>query len=343
VLLEVGASSLNYQSERWAIEFSADGNEILFITEGAGVRRVHVRAKISMTAGHWRNLCLTYDSYYCRVYMGSILLFNLAASVDHGISDGTGVTTFPGRPTRNSVSINNANGQLDVLETFNYPLPASLVGDLTLSYSTEYYQIEDQGAIVFRNTPFRQEPFTQGQSSRYYFTYPYREGSYIHRIRIMSSGKSEELRQIVTLKSLSQIEYSFTGIGNTPASGLILASKDHALNGGLGVIEFLAQVTADLNLAAPNAVSTSRDFGDSYPVSIDFPKQRINVIPRSLLTHWRFDGRAESDSGDSFGVIEPPISPNYGVSPFGRGLLVDLANSAPCYDIFRNDGSVAAC
>ena len=125
----MGSHSPGYNDEFWGLEFDANGDHLLFSSEGGGQQYIYADAPVSLSSNSWYQIVLTYNTN------SSTLYTNGQAAVTGG-----GVREYPGLAAREALGFNvgsdstggeQAFGLFDDLETFNYPMSAS---DVNLGY-----------------------------------------------------------------------------------------------------------------------------------------------------------------------------------------------------------------
>ncbi|HZM03004.1 MAG TPA: LamG-like jellyroll fold domain-containing protein [Candidatus Saccharimonadales bacterium] len=116
-LIYLGDSATN----RWSLELTNSGSSIVFVTASNGSPVTILSTNVSLDSGHWTQLTLTYGPGGAALFTNGVL----------AVTNNVGVTLWPDLATRSNYGIvlgNNSagtaplNGQIDELETFNYPL-----------------------------------------------------------------------------------------------------------------------------------------------------------------------------------------------------------------------------
>jgi hypothetical protein len=127
-LISIGQWTTNASVGCWNLSISADGNQLLFITQTNGAGVTNLVAPVSFTSNTWYQVALTYTSSNSAVYVDAV----------QAGSNGTGVVHYPSALVRalDGFSIGSsrsgteqARGQFDDLETFNYALTAAQIAE----------------------------------------------------------------------------------------------------------------------------------------------------------------------------------------------------------------------
>ncbi|MGB7745826.1 MAG: Ig-like domain-containing protein [Verrucomicrobiia bacterium] len=128
----------------WALAFSADGTQLNFITQTNGVGVTNVSCTVNWTSNDWHQLVLTYGP-------GNSAIFIDGQAVE---TNGMGVGYYPDATALNNgfyigsdnAGNNQAGGQFDELETFNYPLSEAWVESNYTNYPVLLPSIQVQPA-----------------------------------------------------------------------------------------------------------------------------------------------------------------------------------------------------
>jgi hypothetical protein len=143
--ISVGQFTTDHSYGCWNISISADGNSVSFITQTNGAGMTNLVAPISLSSNAWYQIALTYSSTNSIFYVNG----------QQTGTNGAGVSYYPDPLVRafDGFSIGSdrngnqqARGQFDELETYNYPLSAANIlrpidsdGDgLPDSWETQY-------------------------------------------------------------------------------------------------------------------------------------------------------------------------------------------------------------
>ncbi len=135
-LIEVGSYSWPASYGFFSLFFKHDGNEIRFSSQNENGQSFDwLSSGIEWTAGQWHQVVLTYSPEETKLYLDDaapvtgpgITIVPNATVRSHGFAVGTN------RSGNAGVAGERINGQIDELETFNYPLAAS---EITSNYMT---------------------------------------------------------------------------------------------------------------------------------------------------------------------------------------------------------------
>ncbi len=123
-LISVGQWTSNASYGCWNLSISADGTQVFFISQTNGIATTNLVASVSFSSNTWYQIALTCTPSNSAFYINAQPV----------VTNGTGVAYYPDAFVRavDGFSIGSsrngteqARGQFDDLETFNYPLSAS--------------------------------------------------------------------------------------------------------------------------------------------------------------------------------------------------------------------------
>lgn len=336
ILAESGLPEDNYSEGRWSFVVSPDGNQILFKTSNELTTTTNLVAPADLVAGEWRHICLAYSPTSSALYIG-----------DRQVATGSGVDKYPDKPLRESAGLAVSNnrlgttpigGEIDTLETFNYPLfSAQASCHLPVGVNIISREKTQNPTVITEPATFPQEPATIGQAAKYFISWRYLEG------RVVLWGNSVQrpvVQQVgVTLESLHYVgtlNYDMWGV-NSPSSGSFTTSADQ--QGALYGVNYTATGSTRLSLGAGGIwAATSCEYENLVVDHLDYAGN-LYAMPQSRLRRWPFDITTTSESGD---IAKKVHSFNFNITPalFGNGLLINGESCAPSYNILQNDGNV---
>jgi len=108
----------------WALVLSPDGTTLNFITQTNGIGTTNLSATVNWASNDWHQVVLTYSATNSALYLDGQVVVNGAGVVYW--PDATALTNGFYIGSDNAGN-NQARGQFDELETFNYPLSAALI------------------------------------------------------------------------------------------------------------------------------------------------------------------------------------------------------------------------
>jgi hypothetical protein len=129
-LIEVGGWSWDNTYGWWSLYFDPNGNTIYFSSQANGEWTSYCAVPISWTSGNWHQVTLAYSLEGTGLYIDG-----------QQVASGVGIQGYPSFAVRTATGFNvgsdyfaceQARGQFDELETFNYPLSAE---DIARSYN----------------------------------------------------------------------------------------------------------------------------------------------------------------------------------------------------------------
>jgi Concanavalin A-like lectin/glucanases superfamily/Bacterial TSP3 repeat len=141
-LIEMGNQTTN--SGWWALTISSNGNSLVFGTQTNGTAMTNLSATISWTSNVWHQIVLAYSPSNTTLYLdGSPVVTN-----------GFGTQYYPNRGERaagftigsDHSGNEQARGQFDELQTFNYPLAATtIVSNFNLVVNSSNFDKDGDG------------------------------------------------------------------------------------------------------------------------------------------------------------------------------------------------------
>ncbi len=150
----------NYQPDasigQWSLYVNAAGNTISLDTQSNGTEVVYFEAPCLFVSNLWYQIALTYSPSNVALYVNGALLstaykqpFDPTNQTNHTYHVGNGLSFYPSSTVRsNQFALGQQiNGQMEELETFNYPLSAHYIA---------------AGFPAFTNTPASAELDTDG-------------------------------------------------------------------------------------------------------------------------------------------------------------------------------------
>ncbi|HEY4415437.1 MAG TPA: LamG-like jellyroll fold domain-containing protein, partial [Verrucomicrobiae bacterium] len=150
-LLEVGNYLPTFTNGWWSLYLNPAGTQLFFATSTNGAGMTNLAANIDWTSNQWHQVALTYTSTNTSLYLDGSLATN-----------GTGALYYPNATERtngfrlgsDAAGSEQAKGQFDELETFNYPLNAS---DISSNYQAlvdkngnglaDYWELQNFGHL----------------------------------------------------------------------------------------------------------------------------------------------------------------------------------------------------
>ncbi|HEV2693372.1 MAG TPA: LamG-like jellyroll fold domain-containing protein, partial [Verrucomicrobiae bacterium] len=121
-LLELGKYNPAYTNGWWSLYLTPDGNRMVFGSSTNGAGGTNVSAAVALTTNQWYQMVLTYTPTNSLLYLnGQVLTNGLAPTHYPSLAERTNGFTVGSDRT----GTNQARGQFDELETFNYSLTAS--------------------------------------------------------------------------------------------------------------------------------------------------------------------------------------------------------------------------
>ena len=132
-LIEAGSQTTN--GGWWALTFSTNGNNLIFRTQTNALLATNFTATIMWQSNWWHQIVLTYTPTNSLLYIDGQLF-----------TSGSGIQYYPNVVERSAgfaigsdrSGNNQAHGQFDELETFNYPLdPTTIAGEYTTVSSVD--------------------------------------------------------------------------------------------------------------------------------------------------------------------------------------------------------------
>ena len=132
-LIELGKFTYDHSFGQWFLGTSFDGNRLIFWSVSGGVVSAYTSASIAFDAGVWHQIVLTYGPDATAIFVDG----QLAPAAPGYSNPGPAVTVWPGESARAASGMRvgfdyygtqQAKGQFDELETFNYRLGATAIG-----------------------------------------------------------------------------------------------------------------------------------------------------------------------------------------------------------------------
>ncbi|MGA2750067.1 MAG: LamG-like jellyroll fold domain-containing protein [Verrucomicrobiota bacterium] len=127
-LLDIGAYTTNASAGCWLLAVDPSASNLVFIAQSEGANQFVFDAPIDLDAGDWHNICLTYTATNCCLYLEGQLATNaspVACWPDAGQCLSNGI--FVG--SMSAAGDYQCRGQMQYLETFDYPRAATQVAD----------------------------------------------------------------------------------------------------------------------------------------------------------------------------------------------------------------------
>ena len=123
-LIEIGNYNPAFTNGWWSLYLSPDGSQIAFGSSTNGAGGVNLSANLAWSSNQWHQIVLTYSPTNSSLYLDGLLATN-----------GSGSVYFPNVAERATgfrvgsdiFGNNQADGDFDELETFNYPLDAGTI------------------------------------------------------------------------------------------------------------------------------------------------------------------------------------------------------------------------
>ena len=143
-MLEVGSWSPDGSLGWWAIQFSAQGDQLQFISQGDQQSVYHLNHPITWQKDQWYEVTITYDTFTTQLYING-----------EATASGPGITAYPRDEVAALTGIRIGSGFagnfsldaiLDNLETFNYPLDETEIQEHYLAFSPDH---DGDGIISF--------------------------------------------------------------------------------------------------------------------------------------------------------------------------------------------------
>jgi outer membrane protein assembly factor BamB len=127
-LLDIGAYTTNASAGCWLLAVDPSASNLVFIAQSEGTNQFVFDAPIDLDAGDWHNICLTYTATNCCLYLEGQFATNagpIACWPDAGQCVSNGI--FVG--SMSAAGDYQCRGQMQYLETFDYPRAATQVAD----------------------------------------------------------------------------------------------------------------------------------------------------------------------------------------------------------------------
>ncbi len=152
-LLEVGRWSPDGSLGWWVIQFSAQGDQLQFISQGDHQSVYHLNQPIAWQNNQWYQVTITYDSFTSQLYING-----------EATASGPGITVYPRDDLATLTGIRIGSGLagsfsldaiIDNLETFNYPLDETEIQENYLAVSPDH---DGDGIISFEEEFLHLDP-----------------------------------------------------------------------------------------------------------------------------------------------------------------------------------------